>query len=100
MPIAKPADDPHKRVAASAIGAADLTSTSDGNKPITTVQVSMVAMPAISMPIMVARGTVRSGSLIDADGMVAASKPRNAQSAIAAEAVVTANNDSPLGLNG
>ncbi len=95
-----PAVGPHRRRAASTIGAAEWCSTSAGSRPITTVQASMVASPAISMPITVARGTVRCGSRTTPVGTVAASSPSSAHSVSAATEVVTSSSGAPLGLNG
>jgi hypothetical protein len=82
------------------MGACDDFTTSAGNRPSTAVQARIVAMPASSVPITVARGMVRCASRIEPAGTVAASRPRNAQSVNATVACTAFGSDSPLGLNG
>ena len=100
MAIPVPAHGPHNMRAASTMGADESFNADAGTRPITAVTASTVTTPASRVPMMVARGMVRSGWSMFPAGTVATSTPHRAHSASATEALTALGRDSPLGLNG
>ncbi len=88
------------RLAASANGALEPVSSAAGITPITAVVPSTYTTAANTVPRIVARGIVRSGSTTSSAGMVADSNPRKAHSVKVAAAVMAGNVPLPLVLNG
>ena len=82
------------------MGAPECASSAPGTNPMTTVQARMVAMPASSVPNMVARGMVRLASRIEPAGTVATSSPHSAHMVRITVTWATFGSDSPLGLKG